>query len=116
MAFGVRLSGAVISRKMVVSIGNGFLKTNDPNTLSEYGGHITLIDNWARSILQSMDSINFKETNGKTETSPQLVAEEEFTFQKSIATVIYDHDIPSDLIINLEHPFLTCLLGNTHLT
>ena len=116
MAFGVRLSGAVISRKMVVSIGNGFLKTNDPNTLSESGGHITLTDNWARSILQSMDSINFKESNGKTETSPKLVAEEEFTFQKSIATVIYDHDIPSDLIINLEHPFLTCLLGKTHLT
>ena len=107
MVIGARLSGAVISRKMVVSIGNGFLKTNDPNTLSESGGHITLTDNWSRRILQSMDWIKLKETNGKTETSPQLLAEEEFTLQKSIATVIYDHDIPSDLIINLEHPFLT---------
>ena len=29
--------------------------------------------------------------------SPQLLAKERFTFQKSIANVVYDHDIPSDL-------------------
>ena len=33
---GVRLSGAVISRRMVISIGNGVLKANDPNTLSSF--------------------------------------------------------------------------------
>ena len=52
---GVRLSGAVISRRMVISIGNGVLKANDPNTLSEFGGTITLTEDWARGILRSMD-------------------------------------------------------------
>ena len=33
---GVRLSGAVISRRMVISIGNGVLKANDPNTIIIY--------------------------------------------------------------------------------
>ena len=33
---------------------------------------------------------------------PQLLAEERFNFQKCIATFVYDHDIPSDLIINLD--------------
>ena len=41
---GVQLSGAVISRRMVISIGNGVLKANDPNTLSEFGGTITLTE------------------------------------------------------------------------
>ena len=32
---------------MVVSIRNGVLKANNPNTLSEFGGHITFTDDWA---------------------------------------------------------------------
>ena len=34
----------VISRRMVISIGNEVLKANDSNTLSEFGGTITLTD------------------------------------------------------------------------
>ena len=40
---------------MVISIGNGVLKTNDPNNLSEFGGEIMLTDNWVRRDLKSMD-------------------------------------------------------------
>ena len=52
---GIRLTRAVISRMLVISIGNGVLKTNDPNNLSEFGGEIMLTDNWARRDLKSMD-------------------------------------------------------------
>ena len=38
----IRLAGAVVSRKVVISIGNGILKANDPNRLSEFGGEIEL--------------------------------------------------------------------------
>ena len=99
---GVRLSGAVISRKMVISVGNGVLKANDHNTLSEFGGHITLTDDWARSILQSVDWIKRKGTTGKTEPSPKLLPEGIFIVQKSISTVAYDHDLPIDLIITID--------------
>ena len=34
--------------------------------------------------------------------SPQLLAKERFTFQKSISNVVYDHDISSDLIVNFD--------------
>ena len=50
-----RLPGAVISRRMVISIVNKFLKANDPNTLSEFGRTITLTDDSAGGILQSVD-------------------------------------------------------------
>ena len=59
---GVRLSGTVISRRMVTSIGNGVLKANDLNTLYEFGGTITLTEDWARGILQSMDWVKRKAT------------------------------------------------------
>ena len=46
----IRLTGAVISQKMVISIGNGVLKANDPSSLSEFGDGITLTDNWTRGF------------------------------------------------------------------
>ena len=55
VVIGVRLSGTAISGKTVISIGNEVLKANDPNTLSEFSGTITLADDWARGILQSME-------------------------------------------------------------
>ena len=100
------MSGAVISRKMVISIGKRVLIAKDPNNLSEFVGHITLTDDWARGILQPIDWVKRKRTTGKIEPSPQLLAEERFIFQKTIATVVYDHDIPSDLINSLDQTLL----------
>ena len=97
----VRLSGAVISRKMLINIDNGVLEANDLKILSKFGGYITLTEDWAGGIVQSIDWVKRKGTNGKIEPFPQLRAEERFTFQKSIAPLAYDHNIPSDLIINL---------------
>ena len=52
---GIRLIGAPISRKMEISISNGVLKANDLNSFSEFGGGITLTENWVRGVLKSMD-------------------------------------------------------------
>ena len=50
----------------------------------------------------SMDWVKHKATTGKVEPSSQFLAEEKFTFQKAISTYVYDHDIPTDLIISLD--------------
>ena len=102
---------------MVISVGNGVLKANDSNTLSEFGGTITLTEDWVRGILRSMDWVKRKATTGKVEPSTQFLAQEKFTFQKAISTYVYDHDIPTDLIINLDQTPLSCVSpGNIHLT
>ena len=88
MVIGARLSVAVISRKMVISISNRALKANDLNALSEFGFHVTLTDNCAKGILQSIDWVKCKEATGKIKPSPQHVAKERFTFQISIATCL----------------------------
>ena len=43
-----------------------------------------------------------KGTTGKIEPSEQFLLEEKLTFQRQISTVINDHDIPKDLIVNLD--------------
>ena len=55
VVIAVRLSGVVIAKKIVTSISNGALKANDPKIQSENGSLITLTDDRARGILQSMD-------------------------------------------------------------
>ena len=99
---GIRLTGVAISPKMVISIGNGELKANDPKSLSEFGAGITLTDNWARVVLKSMDWIKRKTTIEKIEPTAHFLAEEQFAFQRVTSTVVYNHDIPADLIINLD--------------
>ena len=49
-----------------------------------------------------MDWVKRNTTTGKVEPSTQFLAEEKFIFQKAISTYVYDHDIPTDLIINLD--------------
>ena len=102
MIIGTRQAVAVISRKMVISIGNGVLNDNNPNSLSKFGGHIKLTDDWARDVLKSMDWVKRKGTAGKVEPSKQFLEEEKFTFQRSISMVVYNHDIPPELIPNLD--------------
>ena len=99
---GIRLAGAAISRKMVIAIGTGVMKANSASLLLEFGGSITLNENWARGVLKNVNWVKRKGTRGKVEPSKQLLAEEKLTFQKNISKVVYKHDIPSELIINLD--------------
>ena len=42
-----------------------------------------------------------KGTTGKTGPSKQFLLEEKLTFQRHIASIIEEHDIPKELILNL---------------
>ena len=111
---GTRLTEGVISRKMVIAIGNGVIKTNSPSSLKKYGGHIELTDGWAGHVLKSMKWTKRKGTTSKVEPSQQFLDEEKLTFQRNISTIIEDHDIPKDLILNLDlTPLSYVPQGNT---
>ena len=99
---GTRLAGTVISRRMVMAIGTGVVKANDPSLLKEYGGHLQLTEDWARSLLISMDWVKRKGTTGKVEPSEKFLEEEKFTFQRAISQIVLEHDIPLDLVFNLD--------------
>ena len=99
---GVRMAGGVISRKMVIAIGTGVIKANCPSKLKDFGGHIALTEGWARSVLKSMEWSKRKGTTSKIEPSKQFLLEETLTFQRRIASIIEEHDIPKELIPNQD--------------
>ena len=98
---GPSLAGTAISRKMVIAIATGVIKANDPNILREFGGSLALTEDWARSFLKSMDWVKRKRTTGKVEPCSKFL-EEKFTFQCAIAKAVSDHDIPMELVLNLD--------------
>ena len=106
---GTRLAGSVVNCKQVVCIGRGVVMANDPNLLRDFGGDLDLSEGWARRVLGSMKWVKRKGTTGKVEPSPQLLAEEKFTFLREIASAVYNNYIPKELIINLDQTPLSCV-------
>ena len=49
-----------------------------------------------------MEWVKRKGTTGKIEPSQQFLSEEKFTFQRAISTAVFDNDIPTSLILNLD--------------
>ena len=99
---GVRMTGGVISRKMIIAIGTRVTKANCPSKLKDFGGHIALTEVWARGVLKSMGWSKRKGIAGKIGPSKQFLLEEKLTFQRCIASIIEEHDIPKELILNLD--------------
>ena len=102
MVTGVRMAGGVIYRKMVIAIGTGVIKAISLSKLKDFGGHIALTEGWAKGVLKSMEWSKRKCTTGKIEPSRQFLLEEKLTFQKRIASIIEEHDLPKELILNLD--------------
>ena len=71
---GIRPTGSVISRKMVIIIliGNGMLKVNNSNNLSEFGIGIMLTGNWARGALRSINWVKQKGNTRKVGPLPNF--------------------------------------------
>ena len=96
------MTGRVTYRKMVIAIGTGVTKANCPSKLKDFGGHIALTEGWARGVLKSMQRSKRKGTTGKIEPGKQFLLEEKLTFQRRNASIIEKHDIPKELILNLD--------------
>ena len=99
---GTQAAGTTISHSIVMAIGNGVVRSNSPTLLKENGGSLELTEHWARGVFKSMNWIKRKGTTGKIEPSKQFLLEEKLTFQKKISGVNFEHNIPKELIINLD--------------
>ena len=79
--------------------------------LKEIGGGLKLTENWARSFLKSINWIKRKDTTGKLKPCKMFLEEEKVNFQWKIPRIILDHDIPSEIVLNLDQTPLLYALG-----
>ena len=75
--------------------------------------------------LNSMSWVKRKLTTGKVEPSEEFLKEEKLSFQRAITQVLAGHDIPSELVFNLNQTPLSyvspgkytfCSKGSTNVT
>ena len=103
------LAYTAISQKMVIAIATAVIKANDPNILREFGGSLELTEGWGRIVLKSMDWVKRKGTTGKVEPCSKFLEEETFTFQLAIAKALSDHNVPMELVLNLDQTPLSSI-------
>ena len=84
----------------------GLVKANEPTILEEFGCHHGLTDDWARHLLKSMEWLKRKRRTGKVEPSVKFLQKEKFSYQREISRVVLEHDIPVDLVLNLDQTLL----------
>ena len=99
---GSRLARTVISRKMVIAIGTGVIKANEPKILKEFGRSLELTEGCAQNDLEYMGWVKRKGTTGRIESCAKFLEEKNFYFQRAISKFISEHDIPLHLVLNLD--------------
>ena len=52
---GTRATGTAISRRIVMAIGNGVVRSKSPTLSKESGDSLELTKDWARGVIKSMN-------------------------------------------------------------
>ena len=98
---GIRLAGGIVNHRIVISAALGIVKHNDKSLLAEHGGPVSLTRTWAESLLSRMGYIRRKETKAARKL-PESFPEVKADFLQRIKSVVSQHNIPDDMIINFD--------------
>lgn len=117
MIESMRASGTGVTWEMTISIAKGLINANDRTLLKENGGHLEINETWAQSIHRRLGSVKRKSTTTKQPVAPGLIKEIGFTFFRAIDDVVSAHNIPPELVINIDQtPLPFFLVSNYTLT
>ena len=109
------VSSGAVTRKTVIAIVNGVLKTKCPEMLEENGGSITLTTKWTRGVLEYLDWVKKRYTTAKREMNPALYEEWTFSWKRKIANAIFENKIQKEMTLKFDQTALgfTALIKST---
>ena len=89
---------------------------NPSGTLHRRSAELQLVqqEGCARNVLKYMDWVKRKCITGKVEPCAKFSQEEKFPFQRSIFKFASEHDIPLDLVLNLDQTALSYISPGRH--
>ena len=108
----MRESGSVINYNIMRAIATGIIVTNDRTLLKENGGSTELGKKWCESISKRLGYVKRKAATAKPIIAPGLVKEIGLTFYNDINEIIQAHEIPHEMVINIDQmPLLFVLIS-----
>ena len=88
----VRDGGGVVTGRIAIAAAQGLLLSCDKAKLAEFGGHVTLTNQWAYSLLNRMDVVQRKATTAKSKHTPENFS----SLRNYVATTVLMEDIPQN--------------------
>ena len=99
----LRENGTAISITLVQAAAEGYLLGRDRTVLVQYGGHVSLTWDWARSLLRRLGYVKRKATTkANTQLSEDKFQQIKASFLQQVFALVKAHAIPPELIINLD--------------
>ena len=85
----LRLRGAPVTSSVINAVAKGIVQANDKTLLVKNGGHLSLLNDWARKVLYRMDTLGRKmtrriATTARVPVALALLAETKLDFQRRI--------------------------------
>ena len=107
----LRLRGVPVTSSIINAVAKGIVQANDRTLHVENGGHLSLLNGWAREVLYHMDTLGRKMTRRIATTSripvaSELLVEIKLDFQRKTSQLQSWYSIPGDLIINFDQTTL----------
>ena len=97
---GTNAAGTAMRCHIVTAIRNGVVKSDNLIFLKENGGLSQLMEHWVRGVLKSLNCLKRKSEQGKQSCPNNSIRKK--VNQKKISGAIFYHDIPEELIVNLD--------------
>ncbi len=97
----LRLAGGIVNRKIAIATAKGLVHHHNRTLLQENGGYICLGKSWAESLFQRMGFVQRKGTKAGRKLPSDFPAIKE-EFLRSIQSIVKEHDIPDELIVNFD--------------
>ena len=101
LIISMRSRGTPIGSSVVIAIGRGILLKHDKRSLEEFGGHIKLGKEWAKSVLRRMGYTK-RRANSKSKVLPNDFIRMKEDYLMDIKAVVEMEEIPHDMIINWD--------------
>ena len=97
----IRDCGGRVNRRITIATGIGVVRALRPSLLPEHGGSLVLGRAWAESLLRRMDFVRRKGTKAAKKV-PDNFPEICSAFLERVATAVKEHNIPPQLVLNMD--------------
>ena len=98
----LRDCGGVVNTAITIASAKGIVMSIDRTRLSEYGGHLNLSREWARSLMMRMGFVKRRATTKVSRLTVENFELIKSRFLEEITTFVQMEDIPPELIFNWD--------------
>ena len=105
----IRDSGGAVNTAITLAAAKGIILKTNRTLLAEYGGHVVLTKDWAKSLLKRMKYVKRRATTSKSRSVIEDFDAVKEEFLQQVVAVVTMEEIPPELIMNWDQTGLNII-------